>query len=96
MESTKLLKPIILNIAVTSKYIFSVTKCKSKDMDPGSNINFMDKKEIKSFWENVRIERRIVSRKPFDMNIDLDRSLAEITYDVILNNQKNSGQHTTY
>ena len=57
---------------------------------PGSNINsYKGQKRNKIFsGQNVRIERRIVSRKPFDMGIDLDRSLAEITYDVILNNQK--------
>ena len=57
---------------------------------PGSNINsYKGQKRNKIFsGQNVRIERRIVSRKPFDMSIDLDRSLAEITYDVILNNQK--------
>ena len=57
---------------------------------PGSNINsYKGQKRNKIFsGNNVRIERRIVSRKPFDMSIDLDRSLAEITYDVILNNQK--------
>ena len=57
---------------------------------PGSNISsYKGQKRNKIFsGQNVRIERRIVSRKPFDMSIDLDRSLAEITYDVILNNQK--------
>ena len=57
---------------------------------PGSNINsYRGQKRNKIFsGENVRIERRIVSRKPFDMSIDLDRSIVEITYDVILNNQK--------
>ena len=57
---------------------------------PGSNINsYKGQKRNKIFsGNNVRIERRIVTRKPFDLNIDLDRSLAEITYDVILNNQK--------
>ena len=57
---------------------------------PGSNINsYKGQKRNKIFsGQNVRIERRIVSRKPFDMSIDLDRSLVEITYDVILNNQK--------
>ena len=56
---------------------------------PGSNNYYYGQKRNKIFsGKNIRIERRIVSRKPFDMNIDLDRSLAEITYDVILNNQK--------
>ena len=57
---------------------------------PGSNINsYKGQKRNKIFsGQNVRIERRIVSRKPFNMSVDLDRSLVEITYDVILNNQK--------
>jgi len=57
---------------------------------PGSNINsYKGQKRNKIFsGNNVRIERRIVTRKPFNLSMDLDRSLAEITYDVIINNQK--------
>ncbi len=57
---------------------------------PGSNINsYQGQKRNKIFsGNNVRIERRIVTRKPFDLSIDLDRSLAEITYDVTINSQK--------
>ena len=57
---------------------------------PGSNINsYKGQKRNKIFsGNNVRIERRIVTRKPFNMSMDLDRSLAEITYDVTINNKK--------
>ena len=57
---------------------------------PGSNINsYQGQKRNKIFsGNNVRIERRVITRKPFDLSIDLDRSLAEITYDVTINNQK--------
>ena len=57
---------------------------------PASNKNtYAGQKRNKIFTgNNVRFERRIVTRKPFDLNIDLDRSLAEITYLVTVNNQK--------
>ena len=57
---------------------------------PGTNKNtYGGQKRNKIFsGNNVRFERRIVTKKPFDLNIDLDRSLAEITYDVTVNNQK--------
>ena len=64
---------------------------KQKTWNPGSNINvYKGQKRNKIFnGNNVRIERRIVSRSPFYLsNNAFDRSLAEITYDVILNNQK--------
>ena len=67
-----------------------MTSAIQRTWTPGSNINsYKGQKRNKIFsGQNVRIERRIVSRKPFDMSINLDRSLVEITYDVILNNQK--------
>ena len=59
---------------------------------PGSNIKtYEGQKRNKIFsGNNVRIERRLVTRRPFNMGNDsaFDRSLAEITYDVIINNQK--------
>jgi len=63
---------------------------RQKTWSPGSNINsYKGQKRNKIFsGNNVRIERRIVTRKPFNLSMDLDRSLAEITYDVIINNQK--------
>ena len=63
---------------------------RQKTWSPGSNINsYKGQKRNKIFsGNNVRIERRIATRKPFNLSMDLDRSLAEITYDVIINNQK--------
>ena len=59
---------------------------------PGSNINtYKGQKRNKIFSRNnVRIERRMVTRRPFNMGNDsiFDRSLAELTYDVIMNNKK--------
>ena len=58
---------------------------------PGSNIKtYQGQKRNKIFsGNNVRIERRLVSRTPFNMRDSaFDRSIAEITYDVTLNNKK--------
>jgi len=58
--------------------------------NPGSNLNnYKGQKRNKIFsGYNVLIERRIVSRTPFNLGIAFDNSLAEITYDVTVNNQK--------
>ncbi len=58
--------------------------------NPGANINsYEGQKRNKIFsGNNVRFERRIVTRKPFNLGIDMDRSIAEITYDVTVNNKK--------
>ena len=58
--------------------------------NPGSNINtYKGQKRNKIFSGNtVMIERRVVARTPFNMGNAFDRSLAEITYHVTVNNQK--------
>ncbi len=65
---------------------------RNRKWNPGSNINdYMGQKRNKIFsGNNVSIERRIVSRTPFNKgnSITFDRSLAEITYDVTIDNKK--------
>ncbi len=69
---------------------YRLPSASQRNWNPGSNINtYKGQKRNKIFsGNNVRIERRIVTRTPFNLGNAFDRSLAEITYDVTVNNQK--------
>ena len=69
---------------------YRLPSASQRNWNPGSNINtYKGQKRNKIFsGNNVRIERRIVTRTPFNLGNAFDRSLAEITYDVTINNKK--------
>ena len=71
---------------------YELPSWRNRVWNPGSNINsYSGQKRNKIFsGANVRIERKISSRRPFKNignDTSFDKSIAEITYDVTTNNK---------